>query len=183
MRIISGSKRGASIKPPPNLPVRPITDRNKESLFNILANDYDFEELTVLDLFSGTGNVAFEFASRGAAEVIAVDGDAKCVKFIRQQTEKFGFDNMETEQANVLQFLGSDFREYDIIFADPPFKWPDYEKMIKLVYSEKLIKPGGLFITEHYKTLSLDHLPGFRNQRKYGQTRMSFFCREEEIEK
>lgn len=175
MRIISGSKRGATIKPPSNLPVRPITDRNKESLFNILANDIDFEEVTVLDLFTGAGNVAFEFASRGAEYVLAVDSDSRCVKFVREQTEKFEFDNLEVEQSDVLQFIGSDHRTYDVIFADPPFNWPDYEKMIRLIFSEKLLKDGGILITEHYHSLSLDHIPGFSEKRKYGQTIMSFF--------
>ena len=64
MRIISGKYKGRRIFPPKNLPVRPTTDMSKEALFNVLNNHFSFEGLKVLDLFSGTGNISFEFASR-----------------------------------------------------------------------------------------------------------------------
>ncbi|MBT8178220.1 MAG: 16S rRNA (guanine(966)-N(2))-methyltransferase RsmD, partial [Eudoraea sp.] len=63
MRIISGKYKGKRLRAPKNLPVRPTTDMAKEALFNILQNHFDFEAISVLDLFSGTGNISFEFAS------------------------------------------------------------------------------------------------------------------------
>ncbi|MBP7512824.1 MAG: RsmD family RNA methyltransferase, partial [Bacteroidia bacterium] len=72
MRIIGGDKKGILLHAPSNLPVRPTTDRAKEGLFNILENNFDLTELTVLDLFAGTGNMSYEFASRGAAAVLSV---------------------------------------------------------------------------------------------------------------
>ena len=71
MRIIAGIHKGKQIVAPKNLPVRPTTDFAKEGLFNILNNRIDFEELTVLDLFCGTGNISLEFASRGAKKILA----------------------------------------------------------------------------------------------------------------
>ena len=83
MRIISGRHKGKRLTAPKNLPVRPTTDRCKEALFNILNNHYHFEDLSVLDLFSGTGNIAYEFASRGADKVVCVDQNKNCVRFIQ----------------------------------------------------------------------------------------------------
>ena len=87
MRIISGKYKGRRINPPKNLPVRPTTDMSKESLFNILNNHFNFHGLKVLDLFSGTGNISYEFGSRGAGPITSVDGDFGCVNFIKKTAE------------------------------------------------------------------------------------------------
>jgi 16S rRNA (guanine(966)-N(2))-methyltransferase RsmD len=84
MRIIGGTHRGRVITAPKNLPVRPTTDFAKESLFNILNNEIDFEECDILDLFSGTGNITYEFASRGAKHITCVDVNVKCCSFIKK---------------------------------------------------------------------------------------------------
>lgn len=81
MRIIGGALKGLRLNPPKNLPVRPTTDLAKEALFNILQNQIEFDDITVLDLFCGTGNISFEFASRGAKQVISVDRSK--YKFVR----------------------------------------------------------------------------------------------------
>jgi 16S rRNA G966 N2-methylase RsmD len=89
MRIISGKYKGRRIQPPKNLPVRPTTDMSKEALFNVLNNHFNFEGLKVLDLFSGTGNISYEFASRGSYPITSVDGDFGCVKFIKQVAAEY----------------------------------------------------------------------------------------------
>ena len=83
MRIISGIHKGRRILAPKKLPVRPTTDRSKEALFNILQHQIDFSELTVLDLFSGTGSISYEFASRGVPLLTAVDKNRHCIQFIQ----------------------------------------------------------------------------------------------------
>ena len=92
MRIIRGKHQRRQITAPSNLPVRPTTDMAKESLFNILENHVDFEDITVLDLFAGTGNISYELVSRGCPRVTAVDENNNCVKFIRETASKL---NME----------------------------------------------------------------------------------------
>ena len=82
MRIIAGELRGRRLHPPTNLPVRPTTDLARESLFNILRNKVDFEEISTLDLFTGTGSISFEFISRGVKQAMAIDGDQRCIDFI-----------------------------------------------------------------------------------------------------
>jgi len=94
MRIVSGKYRGRRLQPPVNLPVRPTTDFAKEGLFNVLNNQVDFESLKVLDLFAGTGSIAFEFLSRGAIEVTAIDSNHRCIDFIKKTAETFGAGNI-----------------------------------------------------------------------------------------
>ena len=94
MRIISGKFRGKKIEAPTSLPVRPTTDTAKEGLFNWLNNRIDFEEIDVLDLFSGTGNISLEFLSRGAQHITAVDKNADCMRFLVQTTQKMDIYNL-----------------------------------------------------------------------------------------
>ena len=86
MRIISGNHKGRKLIAPKNLPVRPTTDRAKESLFNILQNRYNISKVKALDLFSGTGNISYEFASRNANKITAVDKNIKCTNFINKMS-------------------------------------------------------------------------------------------------
>lgn len=176
MRIISGKYKGRRINVPKNLPVRPTTDMNRETLFNILNNYYDFPGLQVLDLFSGTGGVSYEFASRGAGSVIAVDQNAACIKFIKQTTKEFEF-SIDAVQGDAFKFLEKNKSEYDIIFADPFYDLAleDFEKIHKLVFENNLLAETGMFIIEHSKRTSLEHLDHFSFTRKYGSTVFSFF--------
>ena len=83
-----GSHKGKRLFAPKKLPVRPTTDRSKEALFNILQHQYDWSSIRVLDLFAGTGNISYEFSSRGVNEVFSVDKNSHCIKFIKQTAEK-----------------------------------------------------------------------------------------------
>ena len=94
MRIISGTLKGRRITAPNNLPVRPTTDFAKEALFNILNNEWYFDEITVLDLFSGIGSISLEFASRGAKKVTSVDNFYGCVKFLDETANQLKLDNI-----------------------------------------------------------------------------------------
>jgi 16S rRNA (guanine966-N2)-methyltransferase len=121
LRIIGGSNKRRTIKVPSGLPVRPTTDLAKEALFNILNNHFDFESIRVLDLFSGTGNIAFEFASRGAVEVIAVEKDSRCSSHINNTIKIFKYEQMVAVRADAFRFLKNCRRSFDIVFADPPY--------------------------------------------------------------
>ena len=88
MRIISGKYKGRRITAPKNLPVRPTTDMSKEALFNILNNHFNFSEIKILDLFSGTGNISYEFGSRGCEDITSIDGDMGCVNFIKKNSQR-----------------------------------------------------------------------------------------------
>ena len=111
MRIISGSHKGVVIKAPKNLPARPTTDYCKESIFNILTARYNLENWYILDLFSGTGNMSFEFASRGCRKVIAVDKNFNCVQFIKSEKKGLNMTNLEVVNSDVFKYC------YDVIMV------------------------------------------------------------------
>ena len=125
MRIIGGKYRGRRIDPPSNFKARPTTDFAREGLFNILNNRIDFETSSVLDLFSGTGSISYEFASRGAAQVHLIEKDPKHIAGIKRIINDIGFENIRTIHIDVRAYLKTCSIKYDIVFADPPYdlKW------------------------------------------------------------
>ena len=122
MRIIGGRLRGKTIMPPSGYKARPTTDFAKEGLFNVLDNEYEFEDLKVLDLFGGTGAIAFEFASRGAAKVYSVEMARENASFIISEAKRLGLGNVVMVRDNVFDFLPLCREKFDIVFADPPWK-------------------------------------------------------------
>ncbi|WNM18407.1 RsmD family RNA methyltransferase [Flavobacterium capsici] len=176
MRIISGKYKGRRIQAPKNLPVRPTTDMSKEALFNILNNHFNFTELTILDLFAGTGNISYEFASRGSDTILCVDADMGCVNFIKKTAAEFSFDIVPIK-SDVFTFLEKHQESYDIVFADPPYDLPqkDFEKIPELVFKNNILSEEGMLIIEHSKHTSLEHLEFFTSARNYGGSVFSFF--------
>lgn len=175
MRIISGHNRGRKITPPKNLPVRPTTDFAKEGLFNILANRINFEDLKVLDLFAGTGNISFEFASRGSLSIIAVDINKHCVEFIRKTAEDLKFQNLRSTKSNVFHYLNNTVESFDLIFADPPYDLDDSANIPDLIFENNLLKDDGILVVEHSRNLSFVEHSNFIEHRKYGNVNFSFF--------
>ncbi|MAP79495.1 MAG: 16S rRNA (guanine(966)-N(2))-methyltransferase RsmD [Aequorivita sp.] len=177
MRIISGTYKGRRLVAPKNLPVRPTTDFAKEALFNILRVRYYFDEISVLDLFSGTGNISYEFASRGVENITAIDAHFGCVQYIDKVSNEFDFP-INTIKTDVNKFLETTTDKYDVIFADPPYNFDEseLESIASLVFSNKLLKEEGLLIIEHAKHNDLSNLPNFNEARKYGGNVFSFFA-------
>jgi 16S rRNA (guanine(966)-N(2))-methyltransferase RsmD len=175
MRIIGGRLKGLRFNPPTNLPVRPTTDMAKEALFNILNNQIDFEGIKVLDLFSGTGNISMEFASRGAQEVFSVDINTGCIKYLKDLSKQHQITTIIPFKADVLKFLKEDTQTFDLIFADPPYDLPQIPLIPQLVFERNLLNPGGLLIVEHPSSKRIDTHPNFSEQRKYGHSSFSFF--------
>lgn len=174
MRIIGGTHKGKTIKVPKDLSLRPTTDFAKEGLFNILSNRYDFEELEILDLFSGTGHISLEFASRGSKNIVSVDKNFKCSGFLRAVSKEMNF-NINAVKADVFEFLKSTHLKFDLIFADPPYDLNEIPDIHRLVFERDLLKESGILIIEHGPRTKLDTLPGFQHQRKYGNVNFSFF--------
>lgn len=175
MRIIGGRLKGLRLNPPKGLPVRPTTDLAKEALFNILQNQIDFAGIKVLDLFSGTGNLSLEFASREAAEIISVDKSIRCVHFLKDMAKQHGLEQIKTYNADVFKYLDMETEAYDLIFADPPYDLSRIPELPKIVFEKKLLTPDGLLIIEHQSMQKLSHHPAFTEQRKYGHSSFSFF--------
>ena len=180
MRIVSGKWKGKRIVAPKNLPTRPTTDFAKEGLFNILNNRFFFDDLRVLDLFAGTGNIAYEFASRGAGEITCVDQNKGCVRFIGEMADDLGA-NIQPVQLDAWLFVQKTTTSYDIIFADPPYDWDKHEALAEALIQKGFLKEGGEAIIEHSADTDLSHLPGFFEHRKYGHVHFSFFSRPEDL--
>lgn len=174
MRIISGKHKGRKIRAPFVDEIRPTTDFAKTGLFNVLNNHLDYEQTKVLDLFSGFGNIAFEFASRGAVFVDAVDVHPQAIKFVKQFAKDIQLP-VNAYQSDVLQFLNKVHQKYDVIFADPPYD-NEYvlDEIFEVVKKRNLLNENGWLILEHEKSKSFSHLPEFFDERKYGKVHFSF---------
>ncbi len=176
MRIISGKHKGRRISAPKKLPVRPTTDMAKEALFNILNNTYYFQDISLLDLFAGTGNISFEFASRGTKELIAIDADYRCIKFIDKTSKELDL-GISTIKSDAFAFLEKSTLKADVIFADPPYDLSreDFARIPKLIFKNNMLNEGGILIIEHSKHTDLSYLEHFSNERRYGGSVFSFF--------
>ena len=175
MRIISGTKKSILIRAPKDLPSRPTTDKVKESLFNILSNKFKLDELKVLDLFAGTGNISYEFSSRGCKKIFSVDNNFKCIKFIRDTALKHGF-GIVTRKNNSKDFLLNTNENFDIIFLDPPynFSMDQYLDLINVIKQRNLLFENGEIIIEHSSNISLIEKNNKIDERKYGSSILSF---------
>lgn len=176
MRIISGRHKGRRIIAPKKLPSRPTTDQAKEGLFNVLWNHYDFKSLSVLDLFSGTGNISYEFASRGATNIVVVDSFYNCIKFIKKTVGELNLP-IKAIKRDVYSFLKDSETGYDLVFADPPYDFDSkqFEDLIDLVFEYNRLEEEGELIVEHSKHTDLSNHPNFFESRDYGNTKFSFF--------
>ncbi len=175
MRIIAGEYKRRFIHPPKNLPVRPTTDLARESLFNILNNMVEWQGKSVLDLFSGTGAVSYEFISRGCNNVLAIDSNYQCVSFIKKTAAEFSMENLKVMRSDVFRFLKSTALSFDIVFADPPYAMEEIDKLPDLVFGNNLLNDEGIFILEHPRSYDFSEHPCFVEHRKYGKVNFTFF--------
>lgn len=175
MRIIGGRLKGKMINPPAGYKARPTTDFAREGLFNVLNNEYEFEDLKVLDLFGGTGAIAYEFASRGAARVYCVEMARENASFIKTEAMRLGLKNVTMVRDNVFDFLPICREKFDIIFADPPYALDNLQEIPDKVLSQDILHPDCYFILEHGDEHSFTGHPCFVKEKVYGRVHFSFF--------
>lgn len=167
--------RGRVIVPPDNLPVRPTTDFAKTALFNILNNHFDFESIDVLDLFAGTGAISYEFISRGSPSVTAVDENIQCVNFIKKTLTDFRMTGLQVIRTDAFDYIRNGTKQYDIIFADPPFSLEETNLLPDLVFEKNSLKKDGWLIIEHQtKRILQSNVQPFQ-VRKYSNCSYSFY--------
>lgn len=176
MRIVSGKYKSKRITAPKNLPVRPTTDMAKESLFNILNNLYYFDGISVLDLFAGTGNISYEFASRGTENITSVDANFGCIKFINQTAKELDCE-INTFKSDVYKFLEKTALQSDVIFADPPYDFSEEQflRIANVVFERNLLNENGILIIEHSKHTDLTSHLKHSYDKRYGGNVFSFF--------
>jgi len=175
MRIVGGLYKGRIFNPTKNFKARPTTDIAKEGLFNILDNRYDFSNKTVLDIFSGSGSIGYEFISRGCLEATFVEKDFVHHRFILNVLETLKIENAKVFRADAFPFLRSYKGSFDFIFADPPFDLKNFAEVPGTVLETKILNKNGLFILEHPKEFDFSKHPFFKEVRKYGKVNFSFF--------
>jgi 16S rRNA (guanine966-N2)-methyltransferase len=175
LRIIGGKYKGRRITPPGNFKARPTTDFAREGLFNILSNRLNLEDAVVLDLFSGTGCISYEFASRGTASVHLVEKDYVHINGIRKIISEIGFENIKAIRIDVKAYLKTCNIKYDIVFADPPYELKWLRDLPDLVTEAGILKPDGFFILEHPRVISFTEHKLFFEHRNYGGVNFSFF--------
>ncbi len=175
MRIISGQFGGRRFNPPKNLPVRPTTDQAKEALFNIFNNNFDFENIAVLDLFAGTGAISFEFASRGVEKITCVDQNFNCCSFIKATAAQLNISPI-VQKADVFKWVeNNNSRKFDLIFADPPYDLKNLKDIPDLIFKAGILNENGWFVLEHPKDHSFATHPNFKEHRNYGNVNFSVF--------
>ncbi len=157
-----------------NLNARPTTDRAKESLFNILNNIIDFEDVIVLDLFAGTGGISYEFASRGSKNISLVENNYNHIKYINKISNDMGF-GLNIIKADVFKYLKNSVQKFDVIFADPPFDMKNIEDIPKLIWEKNLLNEDGILILEHSDLFEFKTDLKPNNTRHYGKVCFSFF--------
>ena len=184
MRIIGGKYKRRRFDVPKSFNARPTTDFAKENLFNVLQHYIDFEGITALDLFSGTGSISVELLSRGASRVVALEQRREHATFIHSVAKELGEEkHLQVLQADVFRFLRgakSQSSLYDFIFADPPYKLSEIAVLPELILSSGLLKPDGLLVVEHPQQYDFSSLPHFAERRVYGSVNFSLFFLGEE---
>ncbi|MHC1731694.1 MAG: RsmD family RNA methyltransferase [Bacteroidales bacterium] len=175
MRITGGNFRGRLIEPPSGFKARPTTDFAREGLLNILNNRYDFPELSLLDLFGGTGAISFEFASRGTTDIDIVETDRRNCEFISKTIRGFGFESARVHRLDVRDWLKICHKQYDIIFADPPYALKWLPELPARVLASGAVKDSTLFILEHPRTIDFKESARFMEHRSYGNVNFTFF--------
>ncbi len=175
MRIISGTHKARRFNPPASLKARPTTDFAKEGLFNVLDNIISFDGIRVLDLFSGTGSISYECASRGAESIYSVELDFQNSRYIKNTSEELGLGSIRVIKTDAFKFISTCGLKFDFIFADPPYALETLPTIPDKVFEAGILNTDGLFVLEHGRTNSFVSHPCFINERSYGNVHFSFF--------
>ena len=179
MRITGGAWKSRRLKPMKSFKGRPTTDFARESLFNLLRTRVDIDEAHVLDLFSGTGMVGIECASRGATKIVAVEKNRQAIQYIKTCYKELGYENAHVLNQDAFTFLSriAEMPEmkYEFVFADPPYQLEGLEKLPKMVKNANFLSEDGYFVLEHGAENSFEGEDGHIETRRYGHVYFSFF--------
>lgn len=182
MRIIGGKYRGRVLATFQGEAIRPTADRVKESLFNILAGE--LYGARVLDLFCGSGALGIESLSRGAKEAVFNDLSKDSLAVTEKNLQKVG-EKAKVMRGDYKSALYALSEPFDIIFLDPPYRFPFAADALALIAQKKLLSLSGVVVSERDRPFALSDIPAamrLTDERKYGKTYLSFFRYREEEE-
>lgn len=181
MRIVAGTARGRVLAAPQNdAVIRPTADRVRETIFNVLGQWCD--GLTVLDLFAGTGALAFEALSRGATRAVLVDSGKEAHHLIRKNAEALDMSQqielLKEPMPRALEVLGHRKQRFELVFSDPPYKLEAGKEVLEGLDANDLVAENGMVVIEHAKQEVLPEAVGrFTrvDERQFGGTTVSIF--------
>lgn len=186
MRIVAGTARGRTLKGPKGPGLRPTADRVRESLFNILGQYLEGQR--VLDLFAGTGALALEALSRGAAMAVLVDSGREAQRLCRENADELGLsDRVQVLAAPVDEKSLARAREsgpFDVVFADPPYAAQTPAQVASLVARSGVLREGGTLVVEHDRRVDApEAVDGLvrTDSRRFGDTAVSFYQRPSQV--
>lgn len=179
MRVIAGVAKGRRLLPVPGEGTRPITDRVKESLFDILGGD--IEDARFLDLFAGTGSVGIEALSRGAERAVFVDSARKAVETVRRNLQSTGLaDRAEVVHGDAFRFLEREggTAAYHYVYVAPPQYRDIWAQALRALDGSDLVAADGAVIVQihpkEYHEVALRRLRLVK-ERRYGSTLLLFY--------
>ncbi len=184
MRIIAGRLKSRTVKAPKNMKIRPTGDKVKGALFNMLE---PLAGCSVVDFFSGTGNLGLEALSRRASEVVFVENAFESLRLIRENFQELGLNPkdpqngiriMEMEVSRAFYLLHQEGRKFDILLADPPYEIGVLMRIQRLLTQYPILREGGILAIEHGAKdteLDLEFPYPLVRQKKYGDTLLSLF--------
>jgi 16S rRNA (guanine966-N2)-methyltransferase len=178
MRITGGEFRGRILRTVDDLSVRPATDRVRQTLFNMLVNRLDFDDLAVLDLFAGSGSLGIEALSRGASRAVFVEGDRRAAGFIDRNLEQLGCtDRSDVLTGDATQYIRQARDTFGLVFADPPYAYEATASLPGLLFSRGIVAQDGYLLIEHARGLTFQESPLYRigPAKQFGRTVVTFF--------
>lgn len=170
MRVVAGRFRGHNLVAPRGVSTRPTSDRVREALFSILGHSVEGAE--VLDLFAGSGALAIEALSRGAAGAVLIDSSPAAVAAIRRNLSGVGAD-AEVRRQDALAYLqraSSDGRQYDLVFLDPPYRQASVIGQRLSAALGPVLRPGARVVVESDRRAPLELDLALLDERRYGDT-------------
>lgn len=180
MRIVGGRFKGRPLNSPKGMATRPTTDRTRESLFNILSNQIDFEACRTLDLFAGTGALGLEALSRGSSYCVFIEEGNAARGSIRTNIEALGLNGITKVFRRDATRLGkcAPLKPFDLVFADPPYGKGLGEKAARSLLEGDWLNKGGYFILEEATETFPEALRGYEliDKRQYGETTIGLFA-------
>ena len=154
IRITGGKNRSRLIETPNTDLTKPTMDKVREAVFSSLGEKV--YGASVLDLFAGSGSYGLEALSRGAKKATFVDSSPISVKTIKENCEKLNEKNVEIFSSDVLVYLSQNSKEFDIIFADPPYKLDVYEAVVKTLIERHILASNGIIVLESEREIDVD---------------------------
>lgn len=174
MRVIAGTARGIKLKTLEGINTRPTSDRVKEAIFNIIQ--FELPDKRILDLFGGSGQLAIEAVSRGAAYADVVDNSRAAFGVILENIKNCGFtDRIKARLSSYSEFIKSTSEKYDIIFLDPPYKSAGMSSAISKIIAFDILSNSGIIICEFDKSTKLFDTPENYCVREYSYGRTGVY--------